>query len=245
MGLLVSIITVSYNSEKTIERTIESVLNQTYQNIEYIIVDGASKDHTVEIAEQYRNQFEASGRIMTIISEREHGMYDALNKGASIAHGELVGQVNTDDWYEPGAVEKMVKFYEKENFDIAWANILIHKSSGNIVKKAKIGKLWTTAGFCHPAMYSKRTILLKYPYACRAMDDDFDMVTRAYRDGVKIRTLNEVISNYSFGGMSTEKSFKKMLFRIRMKYATYRRNGFSPLYWFCCVAIELAKYVLG
>ena len=110
MDFLVTIISVAYNSGKTIARTIESVLNQTYGNIEYIIVDGASKDDTVQVARQYQQAFDAQpGRSLTILSEPDKGMYDALNKGARMAHGVLVGQINTDDWYEPDAVETMVR----------------------------------------------------------------------------------------------------------------------------------------
>ena len=108
--MLVTIITVAYNSEKTIAKTLESVLNQTYSDIEYIIVDGASSDGTVKVAKSFVDKFaEKEGRILKIISEPDKGMYDALNKGAGMASGEIVGQVNADDWYEPDAVEKMVK----------------------------------------------------------------------------------------------------------------------------------------
>ena len=109
--LLVSIITVSFNGEDTIARTIESVLGQTYQNIEYILIDGASTDRTVEIAESFRPRFEEKNMPFTVISEPDKGMYDALNKGTRAAHGELVGQINSDDWYEPDAVETMVNLY--------------------------------------------------------------------------------------------------------------------------------------
>lgn len=245
LNMLVSIITVSWNSEESIARTVESVLNQTYDFIEYIVVDGASKDGTVAIVEGYRERFKAKGYELTVISEPDKGMYDALNKGTCMAKGELIGQINSDDWYESCAVEEMVRLYEKAPFDIAWADIRIHKSDSSFVKKAKLGRLWTTSGFCHPSMFSRKEILLKYPYACRAMDDDFDMVTRAYRDHVQISTLDRVIANYSLGGMSTDKGLKKMVSRINMKYDTYRRNGFSRLYWFYCVLIEGAKYVLA
>ena len=97
--MLISIITVSYNAQDTIARTIESVLKQTFENIEYIIIDGASSDDTVEIAQTYQAVFDnTEGRSLTIISEPDNGMYDALNKGAKLAHGEIVGQINADDW---------------------------------------------------------------------------------------------------------------------------------------------------
>ena len=125
---LVSVITVSYNSGKTIAKTIEAVLNQTYSNIEYIIVDGASKDDTVEVARSYQQQFdEKEGRKLIVISEPDKGMYDALNKGAKLASGVLVGQTNADDHYEPDAIEKMVRFYKKTSYDVAWGSIRVLK----------------------------------------------------------------------------------------------------------------------
>ncbi len=245
-NMLVTIITVAYNSESTISRTIESVLNQTYPNIEYIIIDGASGDKTVEIAKSYETAFaEKEGRSLRIISEPDKGMYDALNKGANLASGELVGQINADDWYELDAVEKMVTFYEKEKYDVAWGNINIIKKSGNRVKKAKIGKLWTTSGWCHPAMFSRREVLLEFPYPLESMYDDFDYITAVYRAKKKVLTIDEMISNFSFGGMSTKKSIKETRRRIKIGYRIYRKYGMSRFYWFHRVFMESAKYILG
>ncbi len=241
----VTIITVAYNRADTIATAIESVLNQTYSNIEYLVVDGLSKDKTAEIAEKYIPLFKEKGMEMKVISELDRGMYDALNKGISMASGELIGNINADDWYEPIAVEKMVELYRKEDYDLAWADLRIIKPSGNMIKRAHVGKLWTTAGFCHPTMFSRKKVLLEIPYACQQMDDDFEMVLRANKAGKKIVTLNEVLANYRFGGMSTKKDIKDSVKRVKMKYATYRKHGYSPLYWFYCVAIEAAKYILG
>ncbi len=242
----VTILTVAYNSEATIGKTIESVLNQTYGNIEYIIIDGASKDSTVSVAESYLPRFEAAeGKTLTIISEPDRGMYDALNKGARLATGELVGQINADDWYEPDAVETMVRFYEEENYDVAWASIRIIKPTGDMIKHAKIGKLWTTSGWCHPGMFSKREVLLEYPYALETMYDDFDFVTAVYRAGKRVMTLDKVVSNFNFGGMSTKKSLKEVKRRIDLSYGIYKKYGMSRLYWFHRAAMELAKYILG
>ena len=174
----VTIITVAYNSEKTISRAIDSVLNQTYGDIEYIIVDGASTDRTVEIAGKYQKIFDKTpGRSLIILSEPDKGMYDALNKGARLATGEIVGQINSDDWYEKDAIQTMVDLYEREHYDAAWGSIRIKKASGDMIKHAHIGRLWTTTGWCHPGMFSRREILLKYPYALETMYDDFDYIT--------------------------------------------------------------------
>ena len=243
--MLVSIITVCFNSEATIGRTIESVLAQTYSELEYIVVDGASSDNTVSVAKGFTDRFEQKGIKYTVISEKDNGMYDALNKGARLACGELVGQINADDWYEADAVEKMVAFYEKEKYDVAWGNLRVNKPSGEMIKKAKIGKLWTTAGWCHPAMFSRREILLEFPYACENMYDDFEYITRVHLAKKKICTLDEIISNFNFGGMSTQKSLKKTMKRVKMSYGIYRKHGMSRLYWFHRFATEMGKYILG
>lgn len=244
--MLVSILSVAFNSEATIARTIESVLVQTYQNIEYIIIDGTSKDGTVTVAESYRHQFEAKGISYTVISEPDKGMYDALNKGARMAKGELVGQINTDDWYEVDAVETMVKLYETEHYDVAWGSIRIKKKSGDFIKHARIGKLWTTAGWCHPGMFSRRETLLEFPYALETMYDDFDYITSVHRAGKKIITTDHLISNFTFGegGQSTKKSLAEVRRRINITYGIYKKYGMSKFYWFYRVAYEIAKYTM-
>lgn len=243
--MLVSIITVCFNSETTISKTIESVLAQTYQEIEYIIIDGASSDNTVSVAEGFKERFAEKNISYTVISEKDKGMYDALNKGARMAHGVLVGQINADDWYEVDAVEKMVRFYEKEQYDVAWGNLKVNKPSGEMIKKARIGKLWTTSGWCHPAMFSKREILLEFPYACENMYDDFEYITRIHLANKKICTLDEIISNFNFGGMSTKKSLKQTMKRVKMSYGIYRKHGMSRFYWFHRFVTEMGKYILG
>lgn len=244
--MLVSIITVAYNSEKTIARTIESVLGQSYAPIEYIVVDGASTDRTVEIAQSYAAAFDAApGKSLTIVSEPDKGMYDALNKGAALAHGEIVGQINSDDWYEKDAVRIMVDLYQKEGYDAAWGSIRIKKPSGDMIKHARIGRLWTTSGWCHPGMFSRRSILRQYPYALESMYDDFDYITTVYRAGKKVVTTDAVVANFTFGGMSTQKSWGEVLRRVRITYGIYRKHGMSRLYWFHRLALETAKYILG
>lgn len=108
MRPLVSIITPSYNQGKFIRETIESVLSQDYDNIEYIVVDGKSTDNSLDIIKEYE------GRL-TYISERDHGQSDAINKGFKMAHGEIIAWLNSDDVYEPGCVRRAVEEFEKNN----------------------------------------------------------------------------------------------------------------------------------
>ena len=133
--ILVSIITVCYNSEKTIERTILSVLNQTYKNIEYIIVDGRSKDHTLDIVKKYKTNF---GNRLKIISEKDNGIYDAMNKGIRNASGQLVGIINSDDYYENTAVEHMVSAMRDAPYQILYG--LLRKTRDGIENQVVMTK---------------------------------------------------------------------------------------------------------
>lgn len=246
--MLVTILTVAFNAEATIGKTMESVLYQTYSSIEYIVIDGASKDKTVEVARSFQKAFdETPGRSLTIISEPDKGMYDGLNKGARMANGELVGQINADDWYEPDAVETMVGLYEKEKYDAAWGSIRIKKKSGDMIKHAKTGKLWTTTHWCHPGMFSKRETLLEFPYALETMYDDFDYITAVHQSGKKIVTTDHVISNFTFGegGQSTKKSLKEAKRRVDITYSIYKKHGMSKFYWLHRWLVEGFKILVG
>lgn len=100
----ISIITVCFISAKTIEKTVESVLNQKFEDYEYIIVDGASSDGTLQIIDRYKPLF---GSKLKVISEPDNGIYDAMNKGIGLAGGQLIGIVNSDDYLEPEALNKV------------------------------------------------------------------------------------------------------------------------------------------
>src|SRR5690349_11081866 len=117
---LVSIITIVYNGEKHLEQTIQSVLSQTYSNIEYIIIDGGSVDNSISIIKKYNN------RLAYWISEKDSGISDAFNKGIAKARGEIIGLINADDWYETDAVEKVVALIG--NHDVAYGNVMYWKN---------------------------------------------------------------------------------------------------------------------
>ena len=104
--LLVTVLTPCFNSGRTIEKTLTCIENQTYKNIEYIIVDGGSTDNTLELIKRHRSRLPEK---LTVISEKDNGIYDAMNKGIRLAKGHLIGIVNSDDYYEKDTVEQIVK----------------------------------------------------------------------------------------------------------------------------------------
>ncbi|WP_348653120.1 glycosyltransferase family 2 protein, partial [uncultured Sulfurimonas sp.] len=118
----ISIITVVWNNKETIKDAIDSVLSQTYENIEYIIVDGASTDGTVDIVQSYGD------KISKFISEKDKGLYDAMNKGIGLATGDIVGILNSDDFYiDEFVIEKVVKEFEDMKCDSVFADLVFVK----------------------------------------------------------------------------------------------------------------------
>lgn len=199
---LVSIITVCFNSEKTIRRTIESVLRQTYQNIEYIIIDGKSTDNTMNIVKEYETVF--VGRL-TVISEPDNGIYDAMNKGIALAKGEMIGLINSDDFYEPDAVEQIMRQVGEEKYQICYGEIRKLKDgieesivifSHYFLEERMIG---------HPACFISKETYEKYGvYDVRYKSAaDYEFMLRLFKQkDVKFIPVYSIIANFSSGGMS-------------------------------------------
>ena len=244
----VSIVTAAFNSESTIRRTVESVLNQTYGNIEYIVVDGKSADQTVEIVEEYRDKFLDKGYTLIVISEKDDGIYDAMNKGITRATGEIIGMINSDDWYEPEAVQTVIEAYHENKFDCFYADLnLIHNDGRVTIKKSKIDKRPTTRHWNHPTTFiTKDTYNDIGLYACRCIYDDWDLILRLRKANKKISVKNVVLANFTLNGVSHSKSLKKVFERIKIKYSCYKRNGYGFSYYpIECFLMEMAKFILG
>ena len=245
--MLVSIITVCYNSAATIRKAIESVLNQTYPNIEYTVVDGLSTDDTVEIARSYEAAFREKGYSFRVVSEKDNGIYDAMNKGIRMASGELIGMINSDDWYEPIAVETAANAYQEDPYDVFYGDINLIRSNGQIiVKRSRLDRFPSSRHWNHPTTFiTKKAYDQVGLYKNEAIYDDFDLILRMRRAGKRIAIRNVVLANFKTGGVSNEKSLKKCFKRIRIRYKNYRNNGYSPLYIFESIAMEVAKLILS
>jgi len=245
--MLVSIITVCYNSEKTIRKAIESVLGQTYPHIEYTIVDGLSTDSTLAVAREYEDKFREKGYTYRIISEKDNGIYDAMNKGIRMATGELVGMINSDDWYEPNAVQTAAEAYIQEPYDLFYADINLIRSTGGImVKRSKLDRFPSSRHWNHPTTFIPKRVYEEVGlYRCETMYDDFDLILRIRSAGKKVVIRNVILANFQTGGVSNQKSLKKCLQRCKYRYRCYRNNGYSPLYIIECVAMEFAKLILS
>ena len=209
----ISIITVCYNSAKTIEKTFKSLESQTYKNIEYIVVDGGSKDNTLEIVQKYKEL------IFLFVSEPDKGLYDAMNKGIKMATGDVIGLINSDDLFcDSKAVEKVVDVFKKnKNLDSVYADLFYVSQNDT----DKIVRRWTTGNQkpfkygwhpAHPTFYIKKNVYEKFGLFDLSfkLAADFEIMLR-FLDKHKISTtyLEEPLVKMRLGG-ETNKSLKNI-----------------------------------
>ena len=210
---LVSIITVSFNSEATIKDTIEGVLNQTYTNIEYLIIDGKSTDTTLDIIKSYEDKFVEKNITYKWISEKDKGIYDAYNKGVSLASGNIIGIINSDDWYSKNAVTEVVKTFSNQEFSIVSGEkrkvTFDKKTYGLYYNKRNVAKyihkvmpLNFPATFIHKSVYDKIG-LYDTQYKLSA---DYDLIFRAYKANASFLFTDEVIVNMRNSGATGQLS---------------------------------------
>lgn len=204
----ISIITVCFNSRKTISRTIESVLAQNNIQLEYLIIDGDSKDDTLQIAESYRNQFEQKGFTYLVKSEPDNGIYDAMNKGVIAATGDIIGILNSDDYYASSDIlSSVVTCFVENKTDSVYGNLLYVKN-GKPYRYWKSGmqqsfrKGWMPP---HPAFFVKKIIYDKYGVFrldC-GINADYEIMLR-FLEVNKITTvwLNKICTYMEAGGTS-------------------------------------------
>lgn len=201
--ILVSVLTPCFNSVKTIEKTLECIEKQTYQNIEYIIIDGGSTDGTLELIEQRRSRLP---RQFTLISEKDNGIYDAMNKGIGLAKGKLIGIVNSDDWYEEDTVEQIVKHYQGNQYEVVYG---MQRTYLNGKEKATFiyhHDFLPEQMITHPTCFVTKDAYkafgvfdLKYRSAA-----DYDLMLRFYESQRVVFTpIYQVLSNFQLGGMSS------------------------------------------
>lgn len=202
-GTKISIVTVCYNSGRTVKRLIESILSQAYDNIEFIIIDGGSSDDTTDIVKQYCDG------IAFFSSEPDEGVYDAMNKGISKSTGDILAFINSDDWLEEGVLKNIAELYEKERPDIIYGDYAVVWGKDKIHYTSQAGicmeELYYRGSFCHQAMFFKKNIFntLGGYDLCYRIAADYDLILRAYNKNAVFRYYPGIICYFQKGGVST------------------------------------------
>lgn len=224
----VSIITTSYNRAGTIKGAIESVLAQDYSDIEYIIIDGQSTDGTVDIINQYQ------GRVTKIVSERDHGMYEAINKGIRLATGDIVGLVHSDDFlFDNHVISDVVEKFEETGADFLYGDgVYVNANSinkpvrnwiGGSYHKWKVGLGWLPL---HPTCYIRKDVMMReglYDESYKIAADSDLLFRYLYMSNLKVTYFKRKIIRMRMGGLSTDSEKRKQMWDedIRM----YRSHG--------------------
>ena len=222
----ISIITVCFNSEKTIRDTIESVLSQSYPDVEYIIIDGLSKDNTMSIVSEYDD------KISKIISEPDKGIYDGLNKGVSLATGDVIAFLHSDDVYaNETVISNIVNCFDNGAQGVYGDLVYTDKADVN-----KVFRYWKSCDFSpsllskgwmppHPTLFLRREVYQKYG----AFDisfkiaGDYDFMLRILKDNIAVKYLPQVIYKMRLGGESN-RSIKNILDKSKEDLRAMRNN---------------------
>jgi glycosyltransferase involved in cell wall biosynthesis len=222
---LISIITVVFNGEASIEKCMASVKAQNYSALEYIVIDGGSTDNTLNII--------LSNKLIVShwISEKDKGIADAMNKGLAIAKGDLIGFLNADDWLEPHALEKIAAAYVPNT--VIYGDVRFWKNNHE-VKKTQSNHLKLRHGMtiAHPAAYVPKTIYTQFGTFDTSFHVafDYDFILRLYMANVPFKNMNEVLVNMSLGGLSDRKWLHAIKEELRSKNRYF--NKAANLYYF-------------
>ena len=216
-----SIVTACLNSAATIRQTIESVVYQQNENIEYIIIDGGSTDGTVDIIKEYGDE------ISFWVSEKDNGLYDAMNKGIVKASGDVISLLNSDDWYEPNILERVKEYFETYKVDMVCGsirNILDNEEFGITAPRYDLGKLHLRVQCMPPALFCRKSVydqigLFNTEFK---ITSDFEWEMKVWKTGLSCYNAVDIFTNFRLTGTSGQKKYLAMLenYEIAKRYLT-------------------------
>lgn len=246
----ISIITVVYNNEKTILDAMHSVLSQTCENLEYVIIDGLSKDNTVNLIRQFED------KLGYFVSEKDNGLYDAMNKGISACTGEVIGILNSDDLYQDAMVieDVMKQFKEDPTLDILYGNLVYVKSDDT----NKVVRNWKSKSYYkhffenanvppHPSLFVRSKVykeagLFDLQYKLAA---DYELMLRMFKKhNFKSKYINRLVIKMRLGG-ATNQSFTNIVNQNKEILKSWKNNGLKAPFYLMPLRIfkRLAQFI--
>jgi glycosyltransferase involved in cell wall biosynthesis len=211
-----SVITVSFNSRAALEKTLASVVSQTYANIEYIVVDGGSDDGTIELLRGHNEAIEYW------VSERDGGIYDAMNKGVARARGDYVGIIGAGDWYEPGAFQAIARVISKTPAGVIYGDVQIEDTESGLshFRRSRAGQLpRTMSAIGHQSVFVQRSMFGSQPFDTSfRIAADYDFCLRLHVRGVTFAHSGALIAHIIGGGISATAATRPEVFRVHRKY---------------------------
>ena len=254
----VSLITVSYNSAKTIADTLKSVQSQTYKDIEYIVVDGNSSDGTIEIVKQFLDSSKdamedsAKGVVKKFLCERDKGIYDAMNKGLALATGDIIGVLNSDDFYcSNDVIEQVVGAFQENETDCLYGDL----NYVDPIDTSKIVRKWRSGAYLrenflkgwmppHPTFFVRKTCYDKFGTFDTQFKSaaDYELMLRfLFKESCSAQHLPKVMIHMRAGGVSNV-SLKNRIRANREDRLAWKINGLKPK-WFTLLRKPLSKLI--
>ena len=245
----ISIITIAFNNAADIEPTLQSVVNQDYPHIEYIVVDGASTDGTLEIVERYRNG------IDRLISEPDDGMYDAINKGIAAATGEVIGLIHAGDrLYSADAISAIAKAFEDPDLEATYGHSVLVDPADRPVRvnpskafsRARIRFGWMPS---HQSIYMRKERFERYGAYRNDLGGSGDyefFIRQFYRHPIRAKLIDKYLIRFALGGRSTT-NYHQLLQRQKLHASCWRMNGVRPPFYLipCKLARKAPQFARG
>ena len=244
----ISIITPSFNSVEIIESAIKNVLSQDYPNIEYIIIDGGSTDGTLKVIDKYKN------KIAKVVSEKDKGVYDGMNKGIKLATGDIIGILNSDDFYtSENVIKKVVRTMKEKNADCCWGDLvyvdkentdkIIRNWKSSEYKEGKFKRGWHPP---HPCFFVKKWVYEKYGLFNLdfPISADYELMLRLLeKHKIKSCYIPQILVKMRIGGQSN-KSIKNIIKGNIECYRAWKINGLkaNPLIFFFKPLSKVTQY---
>ena len=223
----ITLITIVYNGQKHIEKTIQAVIKQGYQPLEYIIIDGGSTDGTLDIIRKYESH------ISYWKSEPDNGINDAFNKGLKQAKGELIGFTNSDDWLEDNALETIAKNYQPGK--IVYGNVRFWKNGKELsTSKTDHTRLREGMTMAHPGVFIPKKIYDQHGIFRTdfKIAMDYELMLRFFVNKVEFVKIDEVIANMNIGGVSHKHWFKAICEDLKIRNMYYSNKTLNYYYFF-------------
>lgn len=222
----ISVLTVVFNSKNELEKTIKSIIDQNYPKLEYIIIDGGSTDSTLAIIKKYES------RITTWVSEKDHGIYDAMNKGINLATGDWINFMNAGDTFHTNHVINDIFGNNSDHSDIIYGNTLLKGNNHNVISYAKsINSLKFGMAFCHQSVFVASDILKKIKFDLRyKLASDYDLFLKlSSMYEYSFEKSNLIFADYDITGQSYSLDAVKEQYQIASKY--FRLSTASIVHW--------------
>ncbi len=217
----VTVITVCLNSENEIEETLNSILKQTYCNIEYIVKDGASSDQTMNVLNKYKKAFERKEIEYKIISKRDKSIYEAMNEGIRRSTGEWIGFMNVGDtYYDERVLERTFEGKDYHDADILYGDNMVEDEFGKALNMANMDFMEKKMPFNHQAAFFRSNSIKRYMYnETFYLGADYDLILSMYQDGRIFQYLGLIVSKYKLNGITSTKYVETARERQRVRNA--------------------------